>query len=103
MTFATRFIAFLFFTGFVHKNHAKADPFLATHLLLNTLAVKYLPGYESTSGHGAFISGTHGYRYELGESFNTGSDTEGSIKNSPGFGAGYQFLNSTSHKLFPLD
>ena len=80
-------------------NTAQADFFLATHLLLNTLAVKYLPSYESTTAHGAFITGNHGYRYELGDSFKTGSDTEGSEKSSPGIGAGYQFLNSTSHKF----
>lgn len=79
--------------------NAKADPFLAAHLLLNTLAVNYLPDYESTSYHGFYITGTYGFRYEVGDAYKTGSDTEGSSDSSPGFGAGYQLLRSTSHKF----
>lgn len=78
---------------------AKADLFLATHLLLNTLAVNYLPSYETNSYHGPYIQGTYGLRYEKGDAYKTGSQTEGSSESSPGFGAGYQFLRSTSHKL----
>ena len=79
--------------------NANADLFLATHLLLNTLAVNYLPDYQSTTKHGAYITGNHGYRYELGDAYKLGDDTEGSSKASPGLGAGYHFLNSTSHKV----
>lgn len=80
-------------------SQARADLFLATHVLLNTMAAKFLPDYESTSYHGPYITGTYGFRYELGDAYKTGSDTEGSEKSSPGFGLGYQFLRSSSHKL----
>ena len=76
-----------------------ADPFLAAHIILNSLAAKYLPDYESTTYHGFYIGGTYGYRWELGEAYKTGGDTEGSTENSPGFSAGYQFLRSPSHKF----
>lgn len=78
---------------------AKADLFLATHLLLNTLATKFLPNYESTTFHGPYLGLTYGYRFELGDSYKLGSDTEGSEKTSPGISLGYQFLRSASHKL----
>lgn len=78
---------------------AHADLFLATHLLLNTLAAKFLPDYESTTFHGPYVGITYGYRFELGEAYKLGSDTEGSEKTSPGLALGYQFLQSSSHKL----
>jgi hypothetical protein len=78
---------------------AKADLFLATHLLLNTLASNYLPEYKSTTFHGPYLGGSYGYRYELGDAYKTGSDTEGSIKTSWTMSAGYHFLRSESHKL----
>lgn len=84
---------------FLFTPHAKADIFLATHLLLNSAAVKFLPNYTSTTAHGAYMSGTYGYRFEQGDSFKTGSHTQGSEKSSPGFGLGYQLLHSDSHKL----
>jgi hypothetical protein len=78
---------------------AKADLFLATHLLLNTVASKYLPEYKSTTFHGPYIGGSYGYRYEVGDAYKSGSDTEGTEKPSHTLSAGYHFLKSDSHKL----
>jgi hypothetical protein len=63
---------------------AKADIFLATHLLLNTLAVNYLPEYESATYHGPTVSLDYGYRYEQGEAYKLGKYTKGS--HSPSYG-----------------
>lgn len=78
---------------------AKADIFLATHLILNTLAVKYLPDYESTTFHGPTLSLDYGYRYEQGEAYKLGKYTKGSHKPSYGIRLGYQFLNTDTHRL----
>lgn len=78
---------------------ANADLFLATHLLLNTVAASYLPDYKSTTFHGPYLGVSHGFRYEVGEAYKTGSETEGSQKNSFGLSAGYHFLKSESHKF----
>lgn len=89
------------FTAFflVGLTQARADFFLAAHLLLNSLAVNYLPDYASTTYHGSYIGGSHGYRWELGDAYKLSSDTEGSAKSSPSLLAGYQFLRSPSHKF----
>lgn len=78
---------------------AKADPFLATHLILNALAVKYLPQYEGSTHHGAFVALDYGYRYEQGEPYKLGAKTEGSHKPSYGLRLGYQFLRTETHRL----
>lgn len=56
-------------------------------------------GIPTPKAHADLFLGTYGYRYELGDAYKTGSDTEGSSKSSPGFGLGYQFLRSLSHKF----
>lgn len=89
----------IIFTTSVLSTKVHADLFLATHLLLNTFATKYLPEYESTSYHGAYLGVSYGHRYELGDSYKTGTKTEGSEKSSTTLSAGYHFLNSESHKL----
>jgi hypothetical protein len=78
---------------------AKADIFLATHLLLHSFASNYLPESNSSSAHGAYFGMTYGYRYELGDSYKLGGDTEGSEKTSPGLSFGYHFLNSATYKV----
>ena len=78
---------------------AKADVLLGAHLLINSLAVKYLPEYAATTFHGPFVAMDYGYLYERGEIFKLGDDTKGSRKPSFGFKLGYQFLRSESHKL----
>lgn len=78
---------------------ARADLFLATHLILNSLASSYLPEYKSTTFHGPYIGGSYGYRWELGDAYKMGSETEGSIKTSWTMSAGYHFLKSDSHKF----
>lgn len=78
---------------------ARADIFLATHLLLSGLASKYIPDYAANSAYGAYAGVTYGFRYEVGDSYKLGSDTEGSEKQSPGIVLGYHFLNSDTHKL----
>lgn len=83
---------------FIHTT-AKADIFLATHLILNALAVKYVPDYESTSFHGPTTSIDYGYRYEQGEAYKLGKNTVGSKKPSYGIRLGYQFLSTETHKL----
>tara|TARA_Y100000385_G_C12658011_1_gene452478 strand:- start:43 stop:354 length:312 start_codon:yes stop_codon:yes gene_type:complete len=82
-----------------HSVKAKADIFLATHLLLSGLASKYIPDYAPTTSHGPYAGVTYGFRYEVGESYKTCDDTEGSEKQSPGIVLGYHFLNADSHKL----
>lgn len=89
----------LFMALFIYQPIAKADIFLATHLLLNALAVKYMPDYESTSFHGPTVSLDYGYRYEQGEAYKLGKNTEGSHQPSYGLRLGYQFLNTETHKL----
>jgi hypothetical protein len=78
---------------------AKADLFLATHLLLNTFAAQYLPEYKSTTFHGPYLGASYGYRYELGDAYKLGSETEGTEKPSFTMSAGYHFLKSDSHKF----
>lgn len=78
---------------------ASADIFLATHLLLNSVAVKYLPQYKSTTFHGPYLGASYGYRYEVGDAYKLGSETEGTEKPSYTINAGYHFLKSDSHKL----
>jgi hypothetical protein len=78
---------------------AKADVFLATHLLLHSFASNYLPEGNSSSAHGAYFGMTHGFRYELGDTYKIGGDTEGSEKTSPGLSFGYHFLNSATYKV----
>ena len=80
-------------------SNAKAEVFLATHILLNNLATKYLPDYLSTKWYGPYIGMSHGYRYEISVSYKAGSETEGSEKPCPALQIGYQFLQSASHKL----
>lgn len=83
----------------ITSNSARADLFLATHLLLNTAAAKYLPDYKSTTFHGPYLGISHGYRYELGDAYKLGAETEGSEKSSYTLSAGYHFLKSDSHKF----
>lgn len=78
---------------------AKADVFLATHLLLHSFASNYLPEGNSSSALGAYFGMTHGFRYELGDTYKIGGDTEGSEKTSPGLSFGYHFLNSATYKV----
>lgn len=78
---------------------ARADIFLATHLLLSGLATKYIPDYAANTSYGPYAGVTYGFRYEVGDSYKTGDDTEGSEKQSPGIVLGYHFLNADSHKL----
>jgi hypothetical protein len=93
-----KLILLLFLVLFSGK--VSAEPILlATHLLLNAFAVKYIPGYESTTYHGPYLGLTGGYFYERGEFLKTGSGTEGARKLSPGIDGGYQFLHTPSHKL----
>jgi hypothetical protein len=84
---------------FIVATKVKAELFLTTHLLPNTKATKYLPEYASTSYHGAYRGVLYGHRYIFGESFKTGSKTQGSEKTSTKLSAGYHFLNSKSHKF----
>jgi len=78
---------------------AQASPFLAIHIFLNSLASKYLPGWQPSSAQGPYVAYNHGFLYEQGSAYKTGSGTRGSGKPSMGLDLGYLFLRSESHQL----
>ena len=80
-----------------HK--AKADIFLATHLFLSGLASQFIPDYAANTSYGPYAGATYGFRYEVGDTYKLGEDTEGSEKTSPGIVLGYHFLNADMYKL----
>jgi len=79
---------------------SKAEPFLlGAHLLVNSLAQKFLPGYEPTTFHGPFVGINFPFMYERNEPYKIAGDSEGSTETGFGFSGGYHFVASQTHSI----